>query len=311
MATANYNPASTVFQRLVLSPLGLKWENAGALWLLLMFAGLTFGSLYYFNGDIPVVLTVLYLAGICVLSLIRVDYSLYLLMAGVMLFEQYAIPGFEPVTHEIRYFNNFKEIPYLPPVSAAMMNVVEIHLAFIFLSTLVLLAARKDLSLVPIPVWLPFLLFAGALGFSVVYGLQRGGDLLVAIWEVRALFYLCLMYLIVPQVIRTKRQIRILFWIFIVGIAVKALQGLGRFIALGFTTGGYDVLTNHEDPVFMVTLFILLTAFVVYRTGHRQAFWLVILLLPMLAGFYVAQRRAAYASMMVSMAVFPILIGLI
>src|SRR5690625_1126406 len=143
MATANYNLASSLFQRLVLSPLGLKWENAGALWLLLMFAGLTFGSLYYFNGDIPVVLTVLYLAGIFVLSLVRVDYSLYLLMAGVMLFEQYSIPGFEPITHEIRYFSNFKEIPYLPSIPAAMMHVVEIHLSFIFLSVLVLLDRKS------------------------------------------------------------------------------------------------------------------------------------------------------------------------
>jgi len=308
MATANYNLASSLFQRLVLSPLGLKWENAGALWLLLMFAGLTFGSLYYFNGDIPVVLTVLYLAGIFVLSLVRVDYSLYLLMAGVMLFEQYTIPGFEPITHEIRYFNNFKEIPYLPSIPAAMMNVVEIHLSFIFLSVLVLLAARKDLSLTPIPAWMPFILFIGVLGFSLVYGLSGGGDLLVAIWEVRALFYLCLMYIVVPQIIRTKKQIRILFWVFISGVAIKAFQGIARFVVLGFTTGGHDVLTNHEDPVFMVTLFILLAAFIVYRTGDRQAVWLVVLLLPMLLGFYVAQRRAAYASLMVSVAVFIVLL---
>src|SRR5690625_6330674 len=136
-----------------------------------MFAGLTFGRLYYFNGDIPVVLTVLYLAGIFVLSLVRVDYSLYLLMAGVMLFEQYSIPGFEPITHEIRYFSNFKEIPYLPSIPAAMMNVVEIHLSFIFLSVLVLLSARKDLSLTPIPAWMPFIIFIGSFGFSLVYGL--------------------------------------------------------------------------------------------------------------------------------------------
>src|SRR5690625_7551525 len=122
MATANYNLASSLFQRLVLSPLGLKWENAGALWLLLMFAGLTFGSPYYFNGDIPVVLTVLYLAGIFVLRLVRVEYSLHLLMAWVVLFEQYSITGFEPIIHKVTHFNNFNVLTYLPPLLAHLNN---------------------------------------------------------------------------------------------------------------------------------------------------------------------------------------------
>src|SRR5690625_6934674 len=142
----------------------------------------------------------------------------------------------------------------------------------------------------------------------MVYRLRGGGVLRVAIWEVRALFYLCLMYIVVPQIIRTKKQIRVLFWVFISGVAIKAFQGIARFVVLGFTTGRHDVLTNHEDPVFMVTLFILLAAFIVYRTGGRQAGWLVVLVLPMLLGFYVAQRRAAFASLMVSVAVFIVLL---
>src|SRR5690625_6647883 len=111
----------------------------------------------------------------------------------------------------------------------------------------------------------------------MVYRLRGGGVLRVAIWEVRALFYLCLMYIVVPQIIRTKKQIRILFWVFISGAAIKAFQGIARFVVLGFTTGGHDVLTNHEDQDFMVTLFIILAAFIVYRTGDRQAVWLVVL----------------------------------
>ncbi|MEX1062272.1 MAG: O-antigen ligase family protein [Balneolaceae bacterium] len=311
MATANYNLADTLYQRLMLSPLGLDRENAVAFWMLILFGTLTLGGLWYFEGEIPVVLAILYVTGIFILSFLRIDYSLYLLFAGVMTMDQFAIPGFSSITHEISFFSNLKEIPYLPFFSAGVINPVELHILFLVLSLLILISVDKNMSFTAIPVWIPFTLFFFSLVGSFVYGLQGGGDILVALWEVRALFYLCIMYLIVPQIIRTRRQINVLLWIFIIGVTLKAFQGIGRFVSLGFTTGGFDVLTNHEDPVFTVTLLILLAGFMVYKVDTRQRLWLFVLLLPLLLGFYVAQRRAAYASLMVSVCTFIVLLPML
>ncbi len=308
MNTTNYPISDWVYQKILLSPLGLDRENAIILWLLILFASMLSGGLYLFDGNIPLVVGIMYLTFTLFLSVFRIDYSLYLFIFTVLLFDQYPIPGFPTITHDVRFFSNLKEIPYVPFFEAGMISPFEIHLLFITLALVLHASIKKNFVYKPLTVWAAFLIFFFCLVAGFVNGLRGGGDLLIALWEVRALMYLCLMYVIVPQIVDTKRQIYILFWIIIIGITIKALQGVVRFIDLGITTGGYDVLTNHEDPVFMVTVFILFLGFILYKTGNKQRNWILLFLLVLLLGFYVAQRRATYASLMVSVATFIVVL---
>lgn len=301
------NISGRLYQRIFLRPLGLNYDNSLVFWLLLLATGITGGGLWYFEGNVPVVLSILYAVTILVMSLLKPEYSLYTLVFLVLIFDQFGIPLHEPLTFHIDFFKNLKEVSYLPTFPGAVFNPIEMHLLFLIIGVLIL-SVRKDYSYRPVPVWGAFLWFFGALLFAFYYGLSRGGDFLVALWEIRALFYFSVFYLLVPQIIRNKAQIQVLVWIFIIGISFKAFQGIGRFVNLGFTTAGLATLTNHEDPVFMVTLFVLLFGLLVYRVDHRQRRWLLILLLPLALGFYVAMRRAAYASFLVSSATFIVLL---
>lgn len=298
----------SIYQKFVLSPLGLDRDNSSVLWILLLFVSMMAAGMSYFDGNVALVTGILYLAFVLLLSLFRIDYSLYLFIFSVLLFEQFAIPGFPSITHDVSFFSNLKEISYVPFFAAGVISPFEIHILFITIALLLHIAIRKDFAMKAITVWGSFLFFFACLAMAFLNGMRTGGDFLVALWEVRALFYLCLMYLIVPQILDSKKQINLLFWVIIIGITIKALQGVARFVELGFTTGGFAVLTNHEDPVFMVTLFVLLIGFLLYRTGGKQKLWLLVSLLVLFAGFYVAQRRATYGSLMVSItAVFLIL----
>lgn len=311
MNTTNYPVSDWLYQKVLLSPLGLDRENAIIFWLLLLFASILSGGLYLFDGNVPLVVGLMYLTLTLFLSFFRIDYSLYLFIFTVLLFDQYPIPRFESFTHDVRFFSNIKEISYVPFFEAGMISPFEIHLLFITLALFVHASIKKNFIYKPITVWAAFLIFFICLTAGFLNGLRGGGDLLVALWEVRALIYLCLMYVIVSQIVDTKKQIYTLFWVIIVGITFKALQGVERFIDLGFTTGGFDVLTNHEDPVFMVTLFILFLGFILYKTGKKQRNWILFFSLFLLFGFYVAQRRATYASLMVSVTAFIIILPFI
>lgn len=308
MKTTNYNLSESYYERWILSPLGLNNENSIVLWILLVFLGVAFGSLYYQNGEVAVMLGSIGVLCLFLLSIVRVDCSFYLLMAGVMLFEQYPIPYFSSITGGWGYFTNVKEISYLPNFEAGVFTPMEVHLVFILLGLFLRITTHKDFSFTQIPVFIPFVLFLGSVVFGVLYGLNTGGDFLAALWEVRALFYLFMMYLIVPQILDTKKQIKILMWIFICGITFKALQGVWRFIELGFTTGGFRVLTNHEDAVFIVTILIFFLGLLAYKINDKQRVWLLVFLIPLLLGFYVAQRRASYASFFVAFLAFIILL---
>lgn len=303
MGTVNYNISNSFFERWILSPLGLDSENAVVLWILLFFLSLTAGGLYFLDGQIAIILGVIAVLCLFLLSILKVEYSFYLLMMATMLFEQYPIPEFNAITAQLGYFLNVKEISYIPFFPAGVFTPMEIHLTFILLGLLLRASSYREFRSKPIPVVIPFLIFFAGVAFSIGYGLYTGGDFLVILWEVRALFYLFIFYLIVPQIFSTKKEIEVLMWIFIIGITFKALQGVTRFVELGFTTGGYRVLTNHEDAVFIVTLLIFFIGLLVFNVRHKQRVWFALFLIPLLLGFYVAQRRATYASLMVGITV--------
>lgn len=308
MKTADYTANDSIIQKNLLSPLGLDQDNSVVLWFLLLFSSMMAFGTYYYDGNVALVTGILYLTFVLLLSLFKIDYSLYLFVFSVLLFEQFAIPNFPTVTHDVSFFSNLKEISYVPFFEAGMISPFELHILFISVALFLHISIRRDFELKPVTVWVAFLGFFACLVLAFMNGMRTGGDFMVALWEVRALFYFCLMYLLVPQILDSKKQINLLIWVIIIGVTIKALQGAIRFVDLGFTTGGYAVLTNHEDPVFMVTLFVLLIGFLLYNTGQKQKLWLILFLLVFFIGFYVAQRRATYASLMVSLAAILILL---
>jgi hypothetical protein len=308
MKTVNDSLSDSIYQKAILTPLGLDRDNSAVLWFLLLFASMMSAGMYYFDGNVALVTGILYLTFVLFLSLFRIDYSLYMFIFTVLLFEQYAIPGFTTITRDVSFFNNLKEISYVPFFEAGVISPFEIHILFLTFALLLHITIRKDFVLKPISAWGAFLVFFVCFVLAFLNGMRTGGDFLIALWEVRALFYLCLMYLIVPQILDSKKQVTLLFWVIIIGITIKAFQGAARFVDLGFTTGGFAVLTNHEDPVFMVTLFVLLIGFLLYQTGQKQKLWLVLSLGIFILGFYVAQRRAAYGSLIISITAILVLL---
>ncbi|MDE3056848.1 MAG: O-antigen ligase family protein [Bacteroidota bacterium] len=242
------------------------------------------------------------------LTLFRVEWGFYLFVGFVLLFDQFGIPGFDPITLKASYFLNLKEIPYLPTFNAAVFNPLELHLLFIAVVWFGVICFRKNSHLNHIPSWgTVVVLFLGLIA-SVVYGLKKGGDFLPALWEVRALFYFGAMYTLVPQIVQTEKDLRMLLWVCIIAISVKAFQAIVRFVHLGLSFRGIATLTNHEDPVFMFTLIVLLFALVLFEVKSGQRLALVFLLLPLLLAFFAGQRRAAYAAVVPTLVAFFVLL---
>jgi hypothetical protein len=246
-------------------------------------------------------------ASVVLLTLVRVDWSLFLFLGLVLVFDQHEIPGFYPFTLAVGYFKNLKENPVLPSMSAGVINPLEIHLILMIVTWFVALGIKRLRVQRPAMLGGALVFFLWILG-SLIYGLRSGGDFLPALWEVRALAYLAVLYCFVPQVVQTKEQMRALMWVAIAAISIKALQGIYRFARLGFSYQGFATLTNHEDPVFIVTLVALVMGLILFRVRGAQRSALLVLLIPLLAGFVVGQRRAAYASGLISMASFIVVL---
>lgn len=266
------------------------------------------GGLYVTEANLKIIAAVMVPIIVVGLTFYRLDYSFLLLLGCVLLFDQFDIPGFDPFTFQIDFFRNFKEISYLPSHPAGVINPIELYLMLLLGVWLLILAARKKVKLQSIPVWPAFLLFFSWFIFAFLNGLRNGGEMIVSFWEIRALFYFSVMYLIVPQIIQTRKQIRLVIWVSIITIFFKACQGIYRFASMEFSTEAVQTFTNHEDPVFISTLFIFLATMLLLKYRDRQRTVLLLMTIPLLAGFYVSLRRAAFAALFVSIAVLFVLL---
>ncbi|MGA9362891.1 MAG: O-antigen ligase family protein [Bacteroidota bacterium] len=244
-------------------------------------------------------------------TLYRVDWGLYLLVFLVFFFDQFAPPGYPALGYEVGYFRNLNAIQYLPTIKEGVVTPMELQLFLIFFVWVLTAALRKDVQLIPVPLKFTAVTFFLAVTGAVVYGQARGGDFVAALWEVRGLFYLGILFFFVPQVIQTQKQIQTLIWVCIAGISFKAFQGAWRFAANGFSFGWWpnivETYTNHEDPVFFITLFMLLSALSLFGGEPRQRRALTLLLIPLVLGYIAAQRRATYISLLVTLAAFIVL----
>jgi hypothetical protein len=237
---------------------------------------------------------------IALLTIYRVDIGFMILIAMSLLFGQFQVPGIPTFTGSISYFSNIKEISYLPSFDFGIANPFELQFLFIIAVWFARICIRNDYHVRPVALWFPACLWFTWIVSAFVNGMLRGGDFLPALWEARALMYLGVIYVFVPQVIRTKEQIAAFFWIAIACITFKAVEGIAIFIGNGWSMGTFQTLEAHEDPIFMLTLVYLLFGLIVYGGHVRQRAVLLVLILPILLGFYVGKRRAAYASMFLS-----------
>jgi hypothetical protein len=268
-----------------------------------------FAVLLLTNGSLIPSLALLGLITVVLLTIYRVDWGFYVFILMVFFFEQYFKVGF---LAEVGYFSNINGIHYIPQIKEAVLTPMELHLGLIFLVWVVVVALRKNIEIVPVPLRATASMFFLALISSVVYGLSRGGDLVNSLWETRAFFYLGIMFFFVPQIIRTREQLRNLIWFCIAGIGFKAFQAAERYASLGFTFGSWphinEGLAGSDDAVCIVTLFLLLGALVVFGVSSKQR-WTLLWLLPVwLLGFVAANRRSTYASFMATLFAFIILV---
>lgn len=291
-----------------LNRIGLDRETAPSLWIALFGSLIISGAILLTYGNVLAGVAILFGMSFLAITFLRIDISFFMLVGMVLLFDQFKIPGFRPITLRVHYFMNIKQISYLPHIGAAVFNPIEVHLMLIILTYLAVIALKRKVRFQGIPVWPAYILFFAWFIFAFINGQRQGGQFLEALWEVRALFYLGIMYLLVPQIIQNRHQLRIMIWIYIIMVSIKAFQGIERFVKLGFSYHGYQTLTNHEDPVFTVILIMFLIALYLFKVKDRQRTALLWLLFPLLLGFLVGQRRAAYASFIVVFIAFIVLL---
>jgi hypothetical protein len=272
--------------------------DKGRLDRILVVCSVAAGGIYLVSGgSVFTAVSIIGLVGIVMLTMFRVDWGLMAFVGVTLMFDQFPPSGFDRSIIGVEYFQNLKSQKFLSGIAAAVANPLELHLFLIFMVWVFLIITRKNVIFRKVHGRGPILLFFAWLSLSAAMGVGQGGDFLPALWELRALFYMGILYFFVPQIIQTREQIMQFFWVVIAALGFKTLQGAVRVVNLGFSFGGRTQLTSHEDPLFFISLFMLMAGLYMFHVKIPQRKVLTWMFLPMLAVFFLAQRRATWGAL--------------
>lgn len=156
----------------------------------------------------------------------------------------------------------------------------------------------------------PLTIFVLAVAVGWGLGLGSGGDLRVAIFEVRPLLYFPVLYVLTVNVCREPRHHRHLLYSALAAIVLQALLSL-RFLATlpAASRNELESLTEHGSSIGMNLLLIVLLAMLAFRESPAVARWaLAVGATPVTVVYLYSQRRAAIVALGVAIALFAIIL---
>ncbi len=151
--------------------------------------------------------------------------------------------------------------------------------------------ARFDGGMLMLPLGLYMLM----VGISAVHGLLSGGTMYLVLWEIRAQVYLFVAYILTCSLIRSRDQVWALFWILVIAVGLRAVEGTIRFFVMA--RGHAQELYPHEQSFFFNGFLTLYLILLFYRSPPRLR-RVATYFLPFVAFITLAnERRAAIAAL--------------
>jgi hypothetical protein len=156
---------------------------------------------------------------------------------------------------------------------------------------------------------IPILTFEVFVVMGFLKGAGAGGARNAAIIEVRGLLYLAVVYLLVTNVLTTRRQYHRVFACAMVAVGIQSLFTIVYYRQLApKLRGAIEDLTEHPASVIMNVLFIYLLCLVLFR-GSRWRVWAFSVFLPTIfAAYLLSQRRAAMVALFAGLIILAVVL---
>ncbi|MCX7790917.1 MAG: O-antigen ligase domain-containing protein, partial [Chloroflexaceae bacterium] len=160
------------------------------------------------------------------------------------------------------------------------------------------------------PIFAPLMAFTALVGIMLVYGIARGGgNPNVALWEVRPLAYLPLVFVLAANLLETRRHVNMLLWTLLIAIALRGLVGVVHvYTALGGSLEGHERIGSHPMSIFFDSIFVMVIGAFIFRESLWKRIWLLALLPPILFSFFANQRRASFLVLAIALLVIGVVL---
>jgi hypothetical protein len=160
------------------------------------------------------------------------------------------------------------------------------------------------------PLGRPLLLFTGLVMMGLVRGISTGGDLRIAMWEMRPLLYVTMMFLLVNSICRTPRELRILMWCAAAAVLVQSLLSLEYLRGLDIgTVSDLESLNEHGSTLGQNLLLLLALASLSFRgVDWKQRMLLSVACVPTMYVYILSQRRAGVVTLGVALILLAVVL---
>jgi len=157
----------------------------------------------------------------------------------------------------------------------------------------------------------PMLVFMAFLCAGFVFGNVTGGNRYVAIWEFRPILYLPLIYLLLTNLLTTRRQYHRLVGAMLVAVFIHSLLGLQRLLGMSAAErDAMESLVDHGSAAFMsVVLLVAIAAWLLPRTPTAVRWAMTVVAVPVAWVWIASQRRAAVIALAAAIILLAILLS--
>jgi hypothetical protein len=248
-------------------------------------------------GDSPLAARIgglLYLVGAAAI-LVQPRYGLYLILLFTLLGDAALLPWYPFV----KGFSGRESLFFLH--DAIIVSPLELYVLLIAISWLFREARHGRVRLFTGDLFRPALAFMAFLLFGLVYGIGTGGDLRIALWEARAIFYLIALLVLTSNLTETAAQANRVIWMAMAALFIKGTIGsLYYLLVLKGDLTGVERISEHAAAMHLNTLFVLGLAAWIYKTSVTKRAVLPLMIPFVMLGYIAMQRRAAFVTLAVA-----------
>lgn len=279
---------------------------AWALWFLLLLAitGLI-GALLLMGTPKPdpsILVGFLFLVAAAVI-IYKPRYGIYLTLFFTLVGDSILIPTYP-------FFKNFSSAESLFYIHDALIfSPLELFLVLALISWLGQAAMKRKLDFYSGPLFWPVMVFTAFVILGLAYGLARGGDTNIALWEVRPILYLPIMLVLVSNLLTKREDVSHLMWVIMIALFIEGLVGSWYyFFVLKRNLELVDRITEHSAAIHMNTFFVFVFAVWLYKASPTKRILMPFMIPPVLLTYLATQRRAGYITLLLALLLLAIIL---
>lgn len=231
---------------------------------------------------------------------------------GVYLIVFFTLLGDSETMASYPAYRNFSSRESMLYVNDAMtFTPVEVWLALTIIGLFVHSAGAREWNLRGRPLVWPLIALALMVGVGLFYGVGlRGGNLTVAIWELRPVLYLPVMFIAVSNLFTRVAHYVTLAWVAVAAISIQNVVAILYYHSLPPDERAVlQRLTEHAASVHYAWMFLLTACLFALRGCSWSArLALLVASIPTAYVFVLSQRRAAVVAMVAGFLVLAIVL---